>query len=191
MDATMTTILLCFKQTYKEINHRIDSMNLERGLNDSDFARRMSTLELHYRSLKSAVDSFNNFFGLTIFLELASIIVLSLAWLTQVALTDIPPSAHTCAVPPKIISSIVVILCCDSVLEEAEKSVYICLALSERFAWKFQKRMTVYSLIQTCKDYAPEFSVLGLFHIKRNTILSLFNIISTFMIVLVQSAKNN
>nr|CAI5869657.1 unnamed protein product [Callosobruchus analis] len=166
-------------------------MNSKRGLNDADFARRISKLELHYRILKSAVDCFNRFFGLIIILELAWIIVMTLAWLTQVTLPDIPQKLFTCIVLPKIISSIVVILCCDSVLEEAEKSVYICLALSERFAWKFQKRMTVYSLIQTCKDYAPEFSVLGLFHIKRNTILSLFNIISTFMIVLVQSAKNN
>nr|CAI5844712.1 unnamed protein product [Callosobruchus analis] len=187
----MTAILLCFKQTYKKLNQSIDSMNSQRGLNDSDFARRISTLEVHYRNLKSAVDCFNHFFGLTIFLELASIILMTLAWLTQVTLTDIPQGLYTFSMPPKIIFSLVVILCCDSVLEEAEKSVYIGLALSERFTWKFQKRMTVYSLIQTCKDYAPEFSVLGLFLVKRSTILSLFNIISTLMIVVVQSATNN
>nr|CAI5835214.1 unnamed protein product [Callosobruchus analis] len=187
----MTAALLCFKQTYKKINHSIDSMNFKRGLNDSDFARRISTLEMHYRSLKSAVDDFNHFFGLTIILELASIIVMTLTWLTQVTLTYLPQNVFTWTVPIKTISIIVVILCYDSVLEEAEKSVYIGLALSERFSWKFQKRTAVYSLIQTCKDYVPEFSVLGLFHIRRNTILSLFNIISTLMIVVVQSAKSN
>nr|CAI5844715.1 unnamed protein product [Callosobruchus analis] len=187
-----------------------DSMNSKRGLNDSDFSRKISKLRLHYRSLKSVVDCFNHFFGLTIFLELASIIVMTLAWLTQVYV-EIPEEDDSLFVDPnmqglrtRVFSSRVIShqekyytelvqyhQYFNDSFEEAEKSVYIGLALSERLTWKFQKRMAVYSLIQTCKDYAPEFSVLGLFHIKRSTILSLFNIISTLMIVVVQSAKNN
>nr|CAH7735523.1 unnamed protein product [Callosobruchus chinensis] len=139
--------------------------------------------------MRGAVDCFNDFYGITIFLQLAATVFAVLGWLSQVTLAYLPIDVYTCVIPPKAICSIVIIFCCDSVLEEAEKSIFISLALSERLPWKSQKRTAVFSLIQTCKDYAPQFLVLGLFCIKRSTVLGLFNIVSTLMIVFVQSTK--
>ncbi|VEN40407.1 unnamed protein product, partial [Callosobruchus maculatus] len=187
MDASKIAMLLCFKKTYKMFNDRMDSMRFESELDDADLARRISTLGHHYRTLRRAVDGFNAFFGLSVLLQLSSTILATLGFLTQVTLTDLPINVYNNVVTPKVISIVTIILCSDSVLEEAEKSVFISLELSERLPWQSQKRTEIFSLTQTCKDYAPEFSVLGLFCIKRSTILDLFNITSTLMIVLVQS----
>ncbi|CAH2017256.1 unnamed protein product [Acanthoscelides obtectus] len=188
--ATMIALLLCFKQTYKNINRRLEKINLsQNGLDDSEFTRRMTLQGVYYKKMKSAVHCFNKFFGFSIFLLLGSIIFSALGWLSLVIFSDTPFLVHVTVMPVNVLTSIIIIFCYDSVLEEAERSIFISLTLFEKLPWKSPKRKEVSAFMEICKEYAPVFTVLGLFRINRSTMLGLVNIISTYLIVLIQSRK--
>lgn len=78
------------------------------------------------------------------------------------------------------------IIASDLVVQEAEKIYPMCLKLAEQFSGRTSERMELFTLANKCECFVPVFTAAGFFTIRRNTIFDLMNIMTTYLIIIIQ-----
>ncbi|KAJ8964576.1 hypothetical protein NQ314_004880 [Rhamnusium bicolor] len=85
-----------------------------------------------------------------------------------------------------LVYSTVLIISYEYATNEGQKLIHLCYDLEEKFPLKSPIRNEVLEFVELTKYFAPKFSAVGLFIPSRKTILNMFSLATTYLIVIIQ-----
>ncbi|KAJ8947991.1 hypothetical protein NQ314_008507 [Rhamnusium bicolor] len=91
----------------------------------------------------------------------------------------------------KLFWPIVIIFCCDMVINESSKLITMCYKLEQNLPFFSEERQELESLRNQAIVKCPNFTAAGLISIKRSTLLAILGTTTTYFIVIIQFTSLN
>ncbi|RZC39421.1 7tm 7 domain containing protein [Asbolus verrucosus] len=188
-------IAIALKCRYENLNKllNIDVVVGYRTKKESiHFIRKIGSIS---RILAETIDSFNRIFGWPLMFLIGKTVVQLLICLSNVLINDsmkddvfmkkltmsnVVFSVYT------MTSIAIVILSCDYVGSESDRSIFLCYKLQEQFPYDSRERMELFNLAKQITANATKITAANFFEVNKNTLFGIFGTTATYSIILLQ-----
>ncbi|XP_074026196.1 uncharacterized protein [Leptinotarsa decemlineata] len=182
----------CIRKKYEDLGKLLREYIITPA-NDIIMSTRIINVGKKFRCISELVECYNDMFGWLIILTLLKVIVGILKWANllivcmgheQVSLVMIVPLL--CYTFLGFAGSMLIILSCDAASSAGGNIQRDCYELQERLHIDSRSREELFKLSKIVKSYYPRFTAANLFVIRRSTILRIINIVTAYIIVMIQ-----